>query len=60
MIQSCCSGLRLLMMKYSAASKAKGIAAKKAKVAILISLKLKWSHLLVYTPGVFLRRADDV
>jgi hypothetical protein len=33
--------------------------AQKAKVAILISFKLKWSHLFVYAPGVFLRRVDD-
>jgi hypothetical protein len=37
----------------------KGSDAQKAKVAILISLKLKWSHLFVYGPGVFLHRADD-
>ena len=47
------------MIAYNATSWTKGMDAQKAKVAILISYKLKWSHLFVYAPGVFLRRVDD-
>jgi hypothetical protein len=59
MIQSCCCVESLPITKYNAAIRTEGMDAQKAKVAILISYKLKWSHLFVYAPGVFLRRVDD-
>ena len=47
------------MIEYSTATWTKGSDAQKVKVSILISCKLKWSHLFVRAPGVFLRRVDD-
>jgi hypothetical protein len=47
------------MMKYSDASRMNGSDAKRANVPILISLKLKWSHLFVSRPGIA-HRIDDL